>query len=276
MKLKMKETLAKILQYLFKCERRTLLWTNPNIEANYDGGTVSLNLSNYDAVDILCYAGGQIVDLLRVPVGYTGKLHEVGGTGGYNSGAITVITRLCTVSNSGVVFTSAYLGFDGQYMTQGFNHNLKPWKIYGIKMGGVLRNPVISRLTAIFTSLLFGGDVNETEAERIVGKGIDPHCRQYLKDRFDCHRIKNLVKHNDSSRRECNCDNKYRKERIQTNYTCRFFDIPRFNSAARDLVAWKQSRLYSQKSYGCFGFETNGCFCDLHQVVAISERRWAA
>ena len=142
-------------------------------------------------------------------------------------------------------------------------------------VGGVLRSPVISRLTAIFTSLLSGGDVNETEAERIVGKGIDPHCRQYLKDRFDCHRIKNLVKHNDSSRWKCNCDNKYRKERIQTNCTCRFFDIPRFNSAARDLVAWKQSRLYSQKSYGCFGFETNGCFCDLHQVVAISGR-WAA
>lgn len=114
-------------------ESKKLLWTNPNVEANYDGGTVSLNLSDYDEVDILCYAGGQIVDRLQVPVGSVGKLSEVGGTGGYNSGAITVITRLCTVSNSGVVFTSAYLGYDGQALTQGFNHNLKPFKIYGIK-----------------------------------------------------------------------------------------------------------------------------------------------
>lgn len=51
---------------------------------------------------------------------------------------------------------------------------------YSYIVGGVLRNPVISRLTAIFTSFLSGGDVDEAEAEKNADEAGSPPNTHYL------------------------------------------------------------------------------------------------
>lgn len=120
-------------------EYRTLLWTNPNPTANFNASTIlsNTNLTKYDEVEVeWLYNNSSITtngSRKRITVGNGSILQSVGGTAGSGSGAITIVTRTCTVNTNNIVFGDAYLGYDGQAMSNGFNHNLIPYKIYGIQ-----------------------------------------------------------------------------------------------------------------------------------------------
>ena len=117
-------------------DHKNLLWTNSSLTTNFVAQTVALDLSDYSEVEIVCVNGttdSAITVALSIPVGSSGLLSEVGGTGGYNSGFITVITRRCAVATTGITFETAYLGYDGQVIGPNYDHNLIPYKIYGIK-----------------------------------------------------------------------------------------------------------------------------------------------
>lgn len=117
-------------------EYRKLLWTNPSPTSDFAAQTISLDLSNYDEVEVVCFEAKtvlSVVTALKIPVGSSGLLQTTGGTAGYNSGQISVINRMCTVNNTGITIGACYLGYDGAAFTNPFNHNLIPYKIYGIR-----------------------------------------------------------------------------------------------------------------------------------------------
>lgn len=141
MKLKLKETLAKILQYLFKCERRTLLWTNPS--QSLGAVTIPLDLSAYDAVEV--YA--TIIDNDGpATVGGYFKANK-GGSGIIQFGNLSLdntsdaahflnlISRTFSVTNTGVTFSNGQMTYVGSAFPN-WSGRAVPKKIYGIKMGG--------------------------------------------------------------------------------------------------------------------------------------------
>lgn len=102
-------------------EYRKLLWTNPSPSATFGAQTISLDLSEYDAVDIECYlSAGGMTSVRRTEVG---KLGEVGGLG--STGA--TYTRMATVASAGIAFT------EGKNGNTTNNTWATPYAIYGIK-----------------------------------------------------------------------------------------------------------------------------------------------
>ena len=158
MKDKFKETLSNILSYLLKVERKTLLWTNPNTQSAFPTQYVYLDLSDYDAVEIE----------VNMYTAATGEYHQMFygrvGTNLLMSGLIYQTTmplsRLCEIRSTSILFN------DG-FANTGNNQAVIPVRIYGIKYGGVLRNPVISRLCAI---LKIGGGVDESRSQGTVSE----------------------------------------------------------------------------------------------------------
>ena len=123
-------------------EYKTLLWTNGNLTTNFVETTISnLNLSEYDEVEIICTNSTSLTTTVmgstRIPIGFSAILTEIGGTAGYNSGGLAGVTRYCTVNTNSIVIGQANLAYDGAAYATGFNHNLIPYKIYGIKYGQV-------------------------------------------------------------------------------------------------------------------------------------------
>lgn len=102
-------------------EYRKLLWTNQSPTSSFTAQTVSLDLSDYDAVEIyakrLISVDGFIET--RVSVGTVGAICGIYGSNG--------LYRSATVSTTGIVFASCY--------TDGVANNdyLAPVYIYGIK-----------------------------------------------------------------------------------------------------------------------------------------------
>ena len=152
MKLKLKETLAKILKIIkpATCTAVSFPFTPPCnglliglIRAGAQGRCYAL-LTNAEPNIIDCYQT----------------------SGGYCVGAVFV-TKNRKVDQNG-------------------SSNLESAVYYFIPLvGGVLRNPVISRLTSIFTSLLFGGDVDEAVIET-TAKEVDTRTN---KDTKECVRL---------------------------------------------------------------------------------------
>ena len=170
MKDKFKETLSNIFSYLLKVERRTLLWTNPsNI---YGAGTVALDLSDYDEVEILA-AGFQTSNYVysRCPVGKDGLIQAFTTSPDNASNAYTFMnsaSRHYTVNSTGITFNNGQMTYAGSAY-QNWNSRAVPLKIYGIKSGGVLRNSVIAVLSAI---LKIGGGVDEGDSQ---GTAVETH-----------------------------------------------------------------------------------------------------
>ena len=164
MKDKFKETLSNILSYLLKVERRTLLWSNPsNI---YGTGTVALDLSDYDEVEILA-AGFQTSNYVysRCPIGKDGLIQVFTTSPDNASNAYTFMntaSRHYTVTQTGITFNNGQMTYAGSAY-QNWNSRAVPLKIYGIKSGGVLRKSVIAVLSAI---LKIGGGVDEGNVRR--------------------------------------------------------------------------------------------------------------
>ena len=138
MKLKMKETLAKILQYLLKCERRTLLWSvrPPNFPAQ----TLLMDLSEYDFVDIVVNqtGPGSVTAVCRCKVGSNSALYipyNNPNTATDAAHMANTITRTANVTPTGITFSSGQMIYDG-YAYKDWDNRCIPEYIYGIKMGG--------------------------------------------------------------------------------------------------------------------------------------------
>ena len=133
----LKEQVDKIMAYLFKVERRTLLWTNPsNI---YGAGTVALDLSDYDEVEILA-AGFQTSNYVysRCPIGKDGLIQVFTTSPDNASNAYTFMntaSRHYTVTQTGITFNNGQMTYAGSAY-QNWNSRAVPLKIYGIKSGG--------------------------------------------------------------------------------------------------------------------------------------------
>ena len=131
------------------------------------------------------------------------------------------------------------------------------WKAFS---GGVLRNPVIARLTAIFTSLLFGGDVNEDETETSPDKDTGKSSKTGNDNRH-YHLIRGVAHTQCLPEQAINGD-------VQKRGTCND-DIQ-----ARCLISHGRSHRIGVdiRSVCKSGCNYNG----LDNWLTISERRWAA
>lgn len=116
---------------------KNLLWTNDSPTTNFGETTLTIsNLSDYDEVEVVWIYNTSmpttIGGIMRIPIGFNGILTEIGSTASYNAGAIVNVTRICTVNTGSVYFGRANLAYNGDYAV-GYDHNLIPYKIYGIK-----------------------------------------------------------------------------------------------------------------------------------------------
>lgn len=109
-----------------------LLWTNPDTSAEFAAQTISLDLSEYDAVRIpILSAAGNVVDTIFA---------DVGGEQSYGQ-FVTLATNLVArqrgakATATGVTFTGCASRTQGQSSNATTNNNLIPEKIYGIKFG---------------------------------------------------------------------------------------------------------------------------------------------
>lgn len=128
MKLKMKETLAKILQYLFKCERRTLLWTNTSgSQTSYSN---IANVSGYDFIEVWFERNGAY-QIFRISASVTGTIYFLPLWGDY------ITRRAASITNNKLSFGNG--GYFSNYNTgqfiSGGNYAI-PYRVYGIVGGG--------------------------------------------------------------------------------------------------------------------------------------------
>ena len=112
----------------------TLLWTNPKPTSEFAAQTISLDLSKYDAVQIVANRWGQTASGYQLGsflIADKDKKYALSvGSGEYMN------YRYVTLTDTGVVF-----GAGGRYTTYGgsaqtVNQSCVPYKIYGIKFGG--------------------------------------------------------------------------------------------------------------------------------------------
>lgn len=134
MKLDLKEWLAKVTG---QTEFRTLLWTNSG--NTYSTGTVSVDLSEYDAVEILA-AGFQTSNYVysKCPVGKDGLIQCFTTSPDNASNASTFMntaSRHYTVSTTGVTFNNGQMTYAG-YAYQNWDSRAVPLKIWGIRYVG--------------------------------------------------------------------------------------------------------------------------------------------
>lgn len=110
----------------------TLLWTNSNPSAEFTYQTISLDLSEYDIVEVFT----------KSTIGSNARLLVNGGRAQMvsNSGTTTATTygtisnyRMVTASTSGITFDNNYQVYTGQAATITNSNNI-PYAIYGIKL----------------------------------------------------------------------------------------------------------------------------------------------
>lgn len=122
-------------------EHRTLLWTNPDLTANFAAQTVELDLSDYDEVEIefVLWTGDPRSCCIRRGskgeecIASTIASNSTKGNTG-NTFASTIINqmRAFTANDTGVTFSQAVEATAGaNFGVQ--NHSLLPYQIYGIK-----------------------------------------------------------------------------------------------------------------------------------------------
>lgn len=109
-------------------EFKKLLWTNPSPTTAFNAQTVSLDLTNYDVVEVEAKTGASIDQ-------YTTHLFDVGGGGIITNFQLndTWYMRQMTVNSTGIIFANGRYC----YMSNGGNGVLDsvciPTKIYGIR-----------------------------------------------------------------------------------------------------------------------------------------------
>lgn len=124
MKLDLKEWLAKVTG---QAEFKTLLWTNPSTQSAFPMQNVSIDLSDYDAVEIE----------VNMYTAATGEYHQTFygrvGTNLLMSGLIyqstMPLSRLCEIRTS-------YIAFNDGFANTPNNQAVIPVRIYGIRYVG--------------------------------------------------------------------------------------------------------------------------------------------
>ena len=121
-----------------RLEQRTLLWTNSNPYVAFSGQTISLNLSNYDGVEITMYSDAtqHVVQTLKLNIGDSNLVCTPYAQLRY---------RLVSANSNGIAFGNGSLS--GSYghpweVWETNNTVAIPYKIYGIKyinVGGVTK-----------------------------------------------------------------------------------------------------------------------------------------
>lgn len=129
MKDKFKETLSNILSYLLKVERRTLLWTNPSPTSVFDAQTISLDLSNYDAVDVE-FRHWTNKDCRVTTRNY---LNEGEGVG---IGISTDVSSYGNYRRGFKMYTNGVQFWGGTANASVDNSSTIPVRIWGVKVGG--------------------------------------------------------------------------------------------------------------------------------------------
>ena len=141
MKEKFKETLTNILSYLLKVERRTLLWTNPSPTSPFAAQTISLDLSNYDAVDVE-FRHWTNKDCRVTTRNYLNEGEGVGIGTSTDATSYGNYRRGFKMHENGVQF------WGGTSNASADNNSTIPVRIWGVKLVGVLRKSVIAVLSA--------------------------------------------------------------------------------------------------------------------------------
>lgn len=127
--LNMKKALTKVLK---QTEYKRLLWTNPNPTSNFAAQTISLDLSGYDAVDVVAVvsrtSGRMGMCRLFVGAPVDQSLAVLGDDA-------TKHARDLTLYSDGITFQNGYY----QYMASGSSKTTDagqaiPYKIYGVKL----------------------------------------------------------------------------------------------------------------------------------------------
>lgn len=118
---------------------RTLLWTNstPNTLA---AGTVNIDMSGYDDVEIECTRTGSTdqVYFTKSAIGTSSVAVVVDlttirlETGNSNLNAITLMTRTADVYSSGIVFSSGQMIYNGALYTN-WDSRAVPYRVWGVK-----------------------------------------------------------------------------------------------------------------------------------------------
>lgn len=113
-------------------EYRKLLWTNPSPTADFAAQTISLDLSDYDEIEIEARHTPSLNAYCKVKVGDDGYMYapELSGTG---TGYVQNVARKFTVSSSGIVFGGGYYTYGSNSSATASNSKLVPIRIYGIK-----------------------------------------------------------------------------------------------------------------------------------------------
>lgn len=109
----------------------SLLWQNQNLSNNFDGQTISLDLSSYDIIEISFNEGMNC----RFRVGNTGYAYILQDANGNFTGSPYVYLRRVAVINAGIEFGDCRgqnTSQSGTWVTN--NARLKPYYIIGFKI----------------------------------------------------------------------------------------------------------------------------------------------
>lgn len=189
MKLKVKKKIENVLRYLTKVERRELLWTNPNPATAYTAGNpVRADvLSAYDAVEISFFLWVGYQYICATDRAYKGDkviTTAIASSNNFNTGSRPdPLARSWEFSETNGV--SIYGGVEANFASSGSFATsaqvLIPYKIYGIKLGGVLRNLSIFKAFRHFMSLQKGGGVDgQTGCKKgVTENSSDAQCSAY-------------------------------------------------------------------------------------------------
>ena len=121
-------------------EYKKLLWTNPSPTSAFSAQTISLDLSEYDDVEVefKVYPSEDVVNVASAGIG------EVGVCSTVRTDTWLTQARTFTVSATGVAFSDCRLGSNASV----YNNHSVPLKIYGIKYERVAP-PQVEDLTII-------------------------------------------------------------------------------------------------------------------------------
>ena len=107
-----------------------LLWTNPDLDADFDAQTINLDLSSYDAVLIrfkVLYGGHTATRVILIDENE--KVFDLNMSGSN----MRFYHRSCFTSNSGVRFEVGHIRTQGTSGETDSKAVLKPRAIYGIR-----------------------------------------------------------------------------------------------------------------------------------------------
>ena len=107
-----------------------LLWENPDTSADFAAQTITIDLTNYDAVLVQCgTSDGQINDESTIPTGGSARMQYAG----YTSANSRIYFREISTTESGVTFGACSRFTQGTSGTTTVATALKCLRIYGIK-----------------------------------------------------------------------------------------------------------------------------------------------